>query len=164
MKVMPDTTLITKNQRLAIFSDLHLGVHTNSSSWHQISLDWAKWYVQQLEENSIKDIVFCGDFFHNRSEITVNTLFFASEFLNLFNDFNLFLLAGNHDSFYKNNCSVNSIKIFEGRTPPWPNPSQSGTSSRSPPPAPGSPAFQRPTAGPTPPPPSTQPASPPPAG
>lgn len=109
MKVMP------KLSKLALFSDLHLGVHMNSPAWHEVSYNWAKWYTKELSSNNIEEVVFCGDFFHNRNEITVNTLHQAGELLDLFKDVKIYMLAGNHDSFYKNNCSVNSIRIFSGR-------------------------------------------------
>lgn len=103
------------NSQIAIFSDLHLGVHMNSQAWHNISTEWANWIAKELKEKQIKEIVFCGDFFHSRSEITVNTLHHASNILDYFKDFKVYMLAGNHDSFYKNNCSVNSIRAFSGR-------------------------------------------------
>ena len=103
------------NSKIAIFSDLHLGVHMNSQVWHDISLQWAKWITEELKAKNIKEIVFCGDFFHSRNEITVNTLHHASVLLEYFKDFKIYMLAGNHDSFYKNNCSVNSIRVFSGR-------------------------------------------------
>jgi DNA repair exonuclease SbcCD nuclease subunit len=103
------------NSQIAIFSDLHLGVHMNSQVWHDVSLNWAKWITEELKSKNIKEIIFCGDFFHSRSEITVNTLHHASTILEYFKDFKLYMLAGNHDSFYKNNCTVNSIRIFYGR-------------------------------------------------
>jgi len=109
MRVMPS------QNNVAIFSDLHLGVHMNSPVWHNVSLEWAKWIVGELTEKDITEIIFCGDFFHSRSEITVNTLHHASEIIDIFKDFKVYMLAGNHDSFYKNNCSVNSIRIFSGR-------------------------------------------------
>jgi len=104
-----------KDCKVAIFSDLHLGVHTNSSTWHDISLEWAQWYTAQLKSRNITDIIFCGDFFHNRSEITVNTLHHASKILQLFDDFRLIMITGNHDSFFRHNSKVNSISIFNGR-------------------------------------------------
>lgn len=103
------------NSRIAIFSDLHLGVHMNSPVWHNVSMDWANWIVSELTQKKIEEIVFCGDFFHSRSEITVNTLHHASNILDMFKDFKIYMLAGNHDSFYKNNCTVNSIRIFHGK-------------------------------------------------
>lgn len=103
------------NCKVAIFSDLHLGVHMNSPVWHGISLNWAKWITNELRKQEIKEIFFCGDFFHSRSEITVNTLHHASDLLSLFDDFNITMLVGNHDAFYRHNSTVNSISIFKGR-------------------------------------------------
>lgn len=101
--------------KVAIISDLHLGVHTNSPTWHEISLTWAKWLCAELQEKDIEEIFFCGDFFHSRSEITVNTLHVAASILEIFKSFKITLLAGNHDSFYKTDSRVNSISIFNGR-------------------------------------------------
>ena len=114
MRVMPNS------RKVAIFSDIHLGVHMNSPAWHEVSQNWAKWYVADLQDKNIEEVIFCGDFFHNRNEITVNTLHQAGELLDLFKDLKIYMIAGNHDSFYKNNCSVNSIRIFSvGRFMVW---------------------------------------------
>ena len=104
-----------EDSRVAIISDLHLGVHMNSPAWHDISIQWVKWLVNELTEKDIKKIIFCGDFFHNRSEITVNTLHAASDLLEHLKGFNLYMITGNHDSFYKNDSRVNSISILNGR-------------------------------------------------
>ena len=106
---------MNQNKKVAIISDLHLGVHLNSPVWHDISLDWAKWLVNEVTEKDITQIIFCGDFFHSRSEITVNTLHHASTMLSIFKDFNIIMITGNHDSFYKNDSRVNSISILDGR-------------------------------------------------
>jgi len=106
---------MSQDKRVAVFSDLHLGVHLNSPTWHDIALNWAKWFKQELEEKDIKKIIFCGDFFHSRSEITVNTLHHAGKLLNLFKGFEIIMIAGNHDSFYKYDSRVNSISILDGR-------------------------------------------------
>jgi DNA repair exonuclease SbcCD nuclease subunit len=106
---------MSQNKKVAIISDLHLGVHLNSPAWHDISLEWAKWLVNELTEKDITQIIFCGDFFHSRSEITVNTLHHASTILSIFKNFNIIMITGNHDSFYKNDSRVNSISILDGR-------------------------------------------------
>ena len=43
--------------RVAIFSDLHLGVHTNSSEWHNYAVEWANWFKDECKRNNIKDII-----------------------------------------------------------------------------------------------------------
>ncbi len=36
--------------KVAIFSDIHLGVHQNSDFWLGISSKWADWYINELKE------------------------------------------------------------------------------------------------------------------
>lgn len=103
-----------KKSKIAIFSDLHLGLHNNSEDWHKIALTWADWIVSELSEKKIKDIFFLGDFFDNRSEISVQTLHVASEIFNKFKDFNMFCIIGNHDAYYKNRSDVHSMGLASG--------------------------------------------------
>lgn len=101
--------------RVAIFSDLHLGVHSNSSEWHNYALEWANWFKDECKRENIKDIIFCGDWHHNRSEISVSTLQVSADILDILSDFNLIAITGNHDIYYKHRTDVNSISIFKGR-------------------------------------------------
>jgi DNA repair exonuclease SbcCD nuclease subunit len=98
----------------AIFTDLHLGVHQNSSSWHKIALDWADWFIADLKEKGITQIIFTGDFFHSRSEISVSTIHVAAEFISKFSDFDIKMIVGNHDSYYKQKADVHSLSILNG--------------------------------------------------
>jgi DNA repair exonuclease SbcCD nuclease subunit len=106
-----------RNPKIAIFSDLHIGVHNNSKFWHDISLEWAKWYIEDLKSKKIKDIVFCGDYFHTRDEVSVDSLHFGTKLLELFNEFNIVMIVGNHDCFLKDSSEVNSISHYNN----WPN-------------------------------------------
>ena len=101
--------------RVAIFSDLHLGVHTNSSEWHNYAVEWANWFKDECKRNNIKDIIFCGDWHHNRSEISVNTLQVSADILDILSEFNLIVITGNHDLYYKHRTDVNSLSIFKKR-------------------------------------------------
>jgi DNA repair exonuclease SbcCD nuclease subunit len=98
----------------AIFSDLHLGVHQNGSNWHKIANDWSDWFVDDLKKRNIKKILFLGDYFHSRSDISVNTLHVASDIINKFEDFELKMIVGNHCSFYKDKPDIHSLSIFKG--------------------------------------------------
>lgn len=101
-----------KKREIAIFSDIHLGVHHNSKFWHDVSLSWAKWFIEDLKNKGIEDVVFCGDYFHTRDEVSVDTLHFGSKLLELFKDFNLVMIVGNHDCFLKDSSEVNSISPY----------------------------------------------------
>lgn len=106
--------MILKNSKVCCFSDLHLGVHQNSSQWHDIAIEFGKWLKKNLKDHDIKDIIFCGDLLHYRDEIAVNTIQATSEFLNLLKEFNIIMIPGNHDCYFKNNSSVHSLSILKG--------------------------------------------------
>lgn len=100
--------------KVACISDIHFGVHQNSDVWHKIGLDFAKWFKQQLIKENIKDIIIAGDVFHNRNEISVNTLHMVNEVFNIWQDFNIIILTGNHDVFYKDRTDVHSLGLLNG--------------------------------------------------
>jgi len=97
-------------------SDVHLGVHQNSEVWHTVALKWARWLKQELNKENVRDIIISGDFFHYRDEIAVNTLDFVNELLESWNEFNIIMLVGNHDAYYKDKSDVNSLAILNGRS------------------------------------------------
>jgi DNA repair exonuclease SbcCD nuclease subunit len=101
-----------RGSKVAIFSDIHIGVHKNSKFWHDISKDWAKWFISEVKRHEIQDIVFCGDFFHFRDEVSVDTLHFASDLLDMFSDFNVIMITGNHDCYLRDSSQINSLSPF----------------------------------------------------
>ena len=103
-----------KSNTIGIFSDIHIGLGQDSSMWHDIVLDFARWAAKEYIKAGINDIIIPGDIFHNRNEISVNTVAVATEFFDILKDFRLFISAGNHDSYYKDRSDVNSISILKG--------------------------------------------------
>ena len=82
--------------------------------WHDIAMEWAIWLEKNLKKKKVKDIFISGDFFHYRNEIAVNTIQFATDVLRIWKDFNIVILIGNHDSYYKDRVDVNSLSILNG--------------------------------------------------
>lgn len=105
-----------KKSKVAVFSDLHLGIYGNSEQWHDIALKWCDWIVQDLKKKKIKDILFLGDFFDNRSEVSVQTIHIASKILSNLSEFNIIMIVGNHDAFYKNRSDVHSLGLIHGHS------------------------------------------------
>jgi len=103
------------NKKVAIFSDLHLGVHQNSSFWIDVSLEWIEWFKKDIQSKGIADIIFCGDFFHYRDEVSLISLDAGNKILDKLKEFNIYMLTGNHDCYYKDTSEVNSLSIFKGR-------------------------------------------------
>ena len=105
--------MLFKGTKIALFSDLHIGVHRDSCSWHKVVLDFADWFVRVLEDRDIQDIVFCGDFFHTRHEIEQMSLMCGVDFLKKLSKYNMLMLPGNHCSYFKNNSSIHSLAPFK---------------------------------------------------
>ncbi len=103
-----------KKTKVAIFSDLHLGIYGNSERWHDTAIKWADWIVDELTKKKISDIFFLGDFFDNRTEISVQTIHIASIIIEKFKNFNMFMIIGNHDAYYKNRSDVHSLGMVKG--------------------------------------------------
>jgi DNA repair exonuclease SbcCD nuclease subunit len=102
-----------KQNKVLFFSDLHLGVHQNSPTWHKIALDLANWIKETMEENKLDTIFFAGDVFHDRHEIGVNTLHVAKKFFDTLSPFKIYMIPGNHDAFLSSTVEVNSVEILQ---------------------------------------------------
>jgi DNA repair exonuclease SbcCD nuclease subunit len=112
-EVNPEITV--HNNKVCCIADLHIGVHQNSIYWHETAINWAKWLRDELTQKKIKDIFILGDIFHYRDEIAVNTLHVVNEIFKIWKWFNVVMLVGNHDAYYKDRSDVNSISIFDQR-------------------------------------------------
>lgn len=101
-----------KNSKIGVFSDIHIGLGQDSSIWHGCILELARWICNLYESEGIEDIIIPGDIFHNRNEISVNTLDIAKKFFEILSNFNIFILTGNHDCYYKDRSDINSISML----------------------------------------------------
>ena len=106
--------MIFTQNKICCISDIHVGVHQNSAMWLDITVSWAKWLRAELRKKRITDIMISGDLFHYRDEISVNTIQVVTEILTLWKEFNIVMLVGNHDSYYKDRIDVNSLSILAG--------------------------------------------------
>jgi DNA repair exonuclease SbcCD nuclease subunit len=107
--------IFLKNKKVCCIADLHIGVHQNSIAWHNTALKWAEWLKDQLLDKNIQDIFILGDVYHYRDEIAVNTIHVVHEILNIWKDFNIVILVGNHDAYYKDKADINSLSILNGK-------------------------------------------------
>jgi len=90
-------------------------VHQNSIFWHNTALQWAEWLRTQLIDKNIKDIFILGDVYHYRDEVAVNTIHVVNQILNIWKEFNITILVGNHDAYYKDRSDINSLSILNGK-------------------------------------------------
>ena len=102
--------------KVCILGDTHFGMRNDSISF----LDYAenfynKTFFPYLIENNIGTIIQLGDFFDRRKYINFYTLSRTKEmFLDKLVEYNIdmFVLAGNHDTYFKNTNDINSIDLL----------------------------------------------------
>ena len=70
--------------------------------------------INAVVEHKVSTCIFCGDYFHQRNALTIDTLNIAYKCLQaLAKKCKVYMILGNHDLFNKNSTDINSIRIFE---------------------------------------------------
>lgn len=100
--------------KLALITDTHWGVRNDNVAF----LDNSKKFLDEIffpyiDGNNIRTIVHLGDLVDRRKYININTARrLREDFLDPIKERNLefHLIAGNHDTYYKNTNEVNAIK------------------------------------------------------
>lgn len=96
-----------------LVTDTHLGIKKANDHY----LELVFWLFEDIgkyaEENNIKEIIHLGDFFDNRKNMSLKTLFYARRIgLNLQRFDKSYMILGNHDIFYKDRYLPNSHQVF----------------------------------------------------
>jgi len=112
---MTNIDLNIETSNVCCIADLHIGVHQNNPLWHETALKWANWLKEELVAKKISDIFILGDVYHYRDEVAVNTMHVVNQIFSLWKDFNIVVLVGNHDAYYKDTSSVNSLSLLDGK-------------------------------------------------
>ena len=101
--------------KVAIITDQHFGARGDSvQCLDYYELFYKNVFFPKLEEQGIKHIIILGDTFDRRKFINFNTLarakkmFFDAAYDN---DIMITMIAGNHDTYYKNTNDVNSPEL-----------------------------------------------------
>lgn len=110
---------IGAKMKIAFISDIHFGVRgSNPFFLEQYDRYFEEQFFPYLRSNQISDVFILGDFWESRKALTVPALNQALKFLNRLAEENIRvkILYGNHDVFYKNTNTLNSIDWI-GRYP-----------------------------------------------
>jgi len=102
--------------KVALITDTHFGARSDSIPFDNF---FAKFYTEvffpHLEREGIKTIIHLGDVFDRRKFINYNTLKKCREyFFDKTRDLGIdvHMIAGNHDTFFKNTNEVNSLDLL----------------------------------------------------
>lgn len=100
-------------KKAAIFTDIHLGLKSNSRTHNNDCEEFIDWFIDQAHKNNCETAIFCGDWHHNRSSVNLSTLDTTVRCLEkLGQSFeNVIMFVGNHDLYYKDRRDVTSTNF-----------------------------------------------------
>lgn len=104
--------------KVALISDTHFGVRKGNETFLNSQLKFFReQFIPELKSAGIDTILHLGDFFDNRVHINSKVLNSVIELLrDDLKDFQIYILVGNHDSYFESTIEVNSIEplsLFE---------------------------------------------------
>jgi DNA repair exonuclease SbcCD nuclease subunit len=102
------------NGKTLLFTDIHFGLKNNSTLKLKICVNVIKTLVETIKKNKIENCIFAGDLFHNRINLSVDTINVVLKCISyLASHCKVYLIIGNHDIYNKNRIDVNSMNIFK---------------------------------------------------
>lgn len=98
-----------------MLTDTHFGIKNGNDIFLDSQLAFLReQFIPYLKKNNIKTIFHLGDFFDNRNNLNIKV---KNEIFTLLDedlkDFELYIIVGNHDTFYKTSIEVNSLKFLK---------------------------------------------------
>lgn len=99
--------------KVACFTDLHLGLKSNSTIHNQDCEEFVDWFIETAKNNGAETCIVLGDWHNNRNAINLTTLNASIRCMEklgaAFEQF--FWFPGNHDLFYKDRRDVHSSEF-----------------------------------------------------
>lgn len=98
-------------KKAAVFTDLHLGLKSNSKSHNDDCIEYVDWFIKEAHARNCETAIFCGDWNHNRNSINITTLNTGIELLEKLGAAfeKVVFFPGNHDLYYKDRRDMSSV-------------------------------------------------------
>ena len=99
-------------KKAAVFTDLHLGLKSNSTQHNEDCWGFIQWAVKKAKEEGCETCLFLGDYHNNRASISILTLNYSLKCLEHMNDnfTNVYFIPGNHDLYYRDKRDIQSVE------------------------------------------------------
>jgi hypothetical protein len=99
-------------QTAACMTDIHLGLKNNSRTHLDDCDRFIDWFITEAKARNAETCIFLGDWHHHRATINSYTLSETTKQLRKLNaNFEkIYFITGNHDLYFKDNRSVNSLE------------------------------------------------------
>ena len=100
--------------KVAIITDTHYGARKGSKHLHDyFELFYKNVFFPTLEDNGIDTVIHMGDAFDSRKAIDFQSLEWAKRVVfEPLKKYNVHMIIGNHDCYYKNTNNVNSPELL----------------------------------------------------
>jgi len=101
-------------KKAAVFTDIHFGKKSDSEQHNKDCLAYLDWFCEQTVANGCDTIIFCGDWFDNRSRLRVDTNWYASEGISklVATGLPIYWVIGNHDLYFKTSRDIHSLPFL----------------------------------------------------
>ena len=107
--------MLALTDKSLIFGDLHLGIQNDSISKLNLMIKCIEEILKISKKENVKNIIFLGDWFDNRTYIHTITLSISHMLLKLLSKkHKVIIIAGNHDLENNNYNDISSIRTFSG--------------------------------------------------
>jgi hypothetical protein len=99
-------------KKAIVFTDIHLGLKTNSELHNKDCIDFINWMCKLGKEQGCETCFFLGDYHNNRSTMNLRTMNYAVQGLELLSKtFNqTYFIPGNHDLFFRDRRDIQSAE------------------------------------------------------
>jgi DNA repair exonuclease SbcCD nuclease subunit len=100
--------------KVAIVTDTHYGCKKGSKHLHDyFELFYKNVFFPALEENNVEAVIHMGDAFDSRKSIDYQSLEWSKRVVfDPLKNYDVHMIIGNHDTYYKNTNSVNSPELL----------------------------------------------------
>lgn len=100
--------------KAVVCADPHIGFAKNDELWLAQAEKLFDQMIDTCHRKDVYTLIILGDLFHDRKSLGLKALQTVMKIADKLKTNNIYtyLIIGNHDTFYKNEISVNSLKIF----------------------------------------------------
>ena len=100
-------------KKAAVFTDLHLGLKSNSTLHNEDCWNFVQWMVKKAKEEGCETCLFLGDYHNHRASINILTLNYSLKCLEHLNDNfeHVYFIPGNHDLYYRDKRDIQSVEF-----------------------------------------------------
>ena len=99
-------------KKAAVFTDLHVGLKSNSVLHNQDCEEFVDWFIQKAKQEGCETCLFLGDWHHHRATINIHSLSVSLRLLEkLSKSFDaVYTIPGNHDLYYRDRRDISSVE------------------------------------------------------